>query len=134
MSVFFMILDEHDPHYILVEFKRDRISPRESAKNSRNGADWLNCIIFVKSELIFEISDKNYLMKKNFKSPRHFWNFRNFWNFANFLNFKCQFWPNGHNFCQFFFVIFDENDIFYILVKFETDRMIPRESAKIVSH
>ena len=29
-----------------------------------------------------------------------------------------------------FFVIFDENDVLYILVKFETDRMSPRESAK----
>ena len=30
----------------------------------------------------------------------------------------------------FFSWFFDENDILYILVKFETDRMSPRESAK----
>ena len=125
-----MIFYENDVLYILVKLETDRMSPRESAENGRNGAHGLNCIIFVKSELIFEIYDKNYPMKKNFKSPRHFWNFRNFLNFANFLNFKCQFWPNGHNYCQFFFVIFNENDILYILVKFETDRMSPRESAK----
>ena len=62
-----MILDEYDPLHILVEFASDRISPRESAKNGRNGADGLNCIIFVKSDVIFEIWDKNYPMKKNFK-------------------------------------------------------------------
>ena len=60
----------------------------------------------------------------------HFWNFRNFWNFANFWDFKWQFWPNDHNYCHFFFVIFDENDVLYILVEFESDRMSPRESAK----
>ena len=59
-----MILDEYDPLHILVEFASDRISPRESAKNGRNGADGLNCIIFVKSELIFEIYDENYHRKK----------------------------------------------------------------------
>ena len=52
-----MILDEHDPLYILVEFKSDQISPRKSAKNGRNGADGLKCIIFVKSDVIFEILD-----------------------------------------------------------------------------
>ena len=84
----------------------------------------------MKSDVIFEIWNKNYPLKKTFKSLRHFWNFRNFRNFDNFWNFKCKFWPNGHNYCQFFFVIFDENDILYILVKFETDRMSPCESAK----
>ena len=49
-----MIFDVEEALYILVEFESDRISPRESAKNGRNGADGLNCIIFVKSELIFE--------------------------------------------------------------------------------
>ena len=70
------------------------------------------------------------LWKKNFMSLWHFWNFRNFWNFANFWDFKCQFWPNDHNYCQFFFVIFDEKDLLYILVEFESDRMSPRESTK----
>ena len=70
------------------------------------------------------------LYEKNFMSLRHFWNFRKFWNFDNFWVFKWQFWPNGHNYWQFFFLIFNENDILYILVKFETDRMSPRESAK----
>ena len=69
---FFMILDEYDPLHILVEFASDRISPRESAKNGRNGADGLNCIIFVKSDVIFEIWNKNYPLKKTFKSLRHF--------------------------------------------------------------
>ena len=50
-----MIFSENDALNIFVEFKSDRISPRESAKNGRNGADGLICIIFVKSELIFEI-------------------------------------------------------------------------------
>ena len=59
-----MISDEDDVFYILVEFESDQISPRESAKNGRNGADGLNCIIFVKSELIFEIYDENYHRKK----------------------------------------------------------------------
>ena len=49
---------------------------------------------------------------------------------ANFWDFKCQLWPNDHNYGQFFFVIFDENDFLYILVEFESDRMSPRESAK----
>ena len=49
-----MIFDEKDVLYILVEFESDRMSPRESAKNGRNGAHGLNCIIFVNSELNFE--------------------------------------------------------------------------------
>ena len=72
VNFFFVIFDENDILYIPVKFETDRMSPRESAENGRNGAHGLNCIIFVKSELIFEIYDKNYPMKKNFKSPRHF--------------------------------------------------------------
>ena len=56
--------------------------------------------------------------------------FRNFWNFGNFWDLKWQFWLNGHKYCQFFFVIFDEDDGLYILVEFESDRISPRESAK----
>ena len=63
-NFFFVIFDVDDALFIMVEFKSDRISPRESAKNSRNGAAGLNCIIFVKSELIFEIYDQNYPRKK----------------------------------------------------------------------
>ena len=114
----------------MVEFESDQINPRESAKIGRMGAHGLYWKIFVNSELIFEIYDENYPRKKTFMSLRHFWNFRNFWNFANFWNFKCQLRPNGHNYCQFFFVIFDENDVLNILVEFESDRMSPHESAK----
>ena len=70
------------------------------------------------------------LWKKNFMSLRPFWNFRNFWNFGNFGDFEWQFWLNGHKYGQFFFVIFDEDDVLYNLVEFESDRMSPRESAK----
>ena len=41
-NFFFVIFDENDVHYILVEFQSDRISPRESAKNERIGAHGLN--------------------------------------------------------------------------------------------
>ena len=61
-----MIFDENDVLNILVEFESDRMSPRESAKNGRIGAHGLNCKIFVNSELIFEIYDKNYPRKKKF--------------------------------------------------------------------
>ena len=69
---FFVIFDENNIFFILVKFETHRMSPRESAENGRNGAHGLNCIIFFKSELIFEIYDKNYPMKKIFKSPRRF--------------------------------------------------------------
>ena len=67
-----MIIAQDDVFYILVEFERDRVSPRESPKNGRTGAHGLKCIIFVNSELIFEIYDKNYPIKKIFMSLRHF--------------------------------------------------------------
>ena len=51
-------------------------------------------------------------------------------NFSKFLEFICQLRPGGHNYCQFFFVIFVENDFLNILVEFESDRMSLRESAK----
>ena len=72
LANFFRDFHEDDVLYILVEFETDRISPRESAKNGRNGANGLNCIIFVNSEVIFEIYDKNYPMKKIFMSLRSF--------------------------------------------------------------
>ena len=71
-----MIFDEDDVLYNLVEFESDRMSPRESPKNGRIGAQGLNFIIFFNSELIFEIYDKKYPRKKNFMSLRHFLNFR----------------------------------------------------------
>ena len=52
---FFVIFDENDVLYILVEFESDRMSPRESAKKGRIGAQGLNCRIFSNSELIFEM-------------------------------------------------------------------------------
>ena len=45
---------------IFLEFESDRISPRESANNGRNGAHGLNCKIFIISELIFEIYDETW--------------------------------------------------------------------------
>ena len=129
-AIFFVIFVQDDVLYILVDFESHRISPRESAKNGRNGAHGLNCIIFFNFELRFEIYDQNCPMKKIFMSLRQFLNFRNFWNFGNFWNFKWPFWPNGHNFWQFFFVYFVEHNVLHILVRFETDRISPRESAK----
>ena len=76
LAIFYVIFDENDVFYILVEFESNRMSPRESAKNGRIGAHGLNCKIFVNSEFRFEIYDKNYSMKKNFMSLRAFWNFR----------------------------------------------------------
>ena len=67
-----MIFDEDDALYILVDFQSDRISPREIAKNGRNGAHGLNYKIYVNSEIIYEIDDKNYHIKKNFMSLRLF--------------------------------------------------------------
>ena len=49
-----MIFGPNGVLYILEEFESDRISPRESAKNGRNVAHGLKCIIFVKPELIIE--------------------------------------------------------------------------------
>ena len=61
---FFVIFDENDVLYILVGFENDRMSPRESAENGRIGAHGLNCEILVNFDLIFEIYDKNYPVKK----------------------------------------------------------------------
>ena len=69
---FFMIFDENDVFYLLVEFESDRMSPRESAKNGRIGANGLNYKFFFNSEFIFEIYDENYSCKKKFTSLRHF--------------------------------------------------------------
>ena len=54
---FFVVFDEDDVLYILVEFENNRMSPRKSAENGRIGAHGLNCKIFVNSERIFEICD-----------------------------------------------------------------------------
>ena len=61
---FFVIFDEDDVLFILVQFESDRISPRESAKNGRMGAHGLNCIIWVNSELGLKIYVENYPRKK----------------------------------------------------------------------
>ena len=47
---FFVIFDDDDGLYILVEFESDRISPHESTKNGRNGAHGLTCKIFVSTK------------------------------------------------------------------------------------
>ena len=70
IAIFFVIFDENDVFYILVEFESDRMSPGESAKNGRIGAHGLNCKIFVNSEFRFGIYDENYPMKKNFMPLR----------------------------------------------------------------
>ena len=57
LPIFFIIIAKDEVFYILVEFERDRVSPRESPKNGRTGAHGLKCIIFVNSELKFEIYD-----------------------------------------------------------------------------
>ena len=76
IAIFFVIFDENDILYIPVKFETDRMSPRESAENGRNGAHGLNCKIFVNFEFRYEIYDKNHPRKKNFMSLRPFWNFR----------------------------------------------------------
>ena len=60
LPIFFVIFDENDVLYILVELESDRMSPRESAKNGRIGAHGLNCKILVNFESRFVIYDKNY--------------------------------------------------------------------------
>ena len=72
---FFVIFIPDNALLILVEFERDRMSSQKSTENGRIGAHGLNCKIFVKSDLIFEIYDKNYPRKKIFMPLRHFWNF-----------------------------------------------------------
>ena len=59
-----MILNQDKYLFILLEFESDRMSPRESTKNGRIGANGLNRKIFLNSELIFKINDKNYARKK----------------------------------------------------------------------
>ena len=73
-------VNEDDTLYILVEFKSDRISPRESAKIGRMDAHGLNCKIFVDSELTFKISMKIALVKKflNLTRERQFVQFLHF--------------------------------------------------------
>ena len=59
IGIFFVIFNQNNVLLILVEFESDRMGPRESAKNGRIGAYGLKCRIFLDSELIFEIYDKN---------------------------------------------------------------------------
>ena len=46
-----------------------RLESSEFAKNGRIGVHGLNCIFFFNSELILEILDENYPMKKIHVSP-----------------------------------------------------------------
>ena len=55
VNFFFVIFDENDVLYILVEFETDCMSPRESAKNGRIGSNGLNCKILVNSEVISDL-------------------------------------------------------------------------------
>ena len=55
MAIFFVILIQNNVFFILVEFESDRMSPRESAKNGRIGAQGLNCRIFSNFGLMFEM-------------------------------------------------------------------------------
>ena len=52
-------------------------------------------------------------------------------NFGSFLDFKWQFPLNHHKYCQFYFVIFVQNDVFFIPVEFESDQIRPREGPKM---
>ena len=63
LAIFFVIFDQVDVFYILVEFEVDGMRVHESTKNGRKGVHGLNCKIFVNSEAIFEIYDKNYLKR-----------------------------------------------------------------------
>ena len=71
-NFFFVIFSQVDVFYILVKFEVDGMRPNESTKNGRVGAHGLNCRVLVNFELIFEICDENYLMKKIFMSLRQF--------------------------------------------------------------
>ena len=73
---FFGFLMRMTSFIILVEFEVGGMRPNEITKNGRIGAYGLTCKIFVNFELIFEIYDKNYPIKKIFMSLRQFWNFR----------------------------------------------------------
>ena len=66
MPIFFEIFVEDDVLHILAEFESDPMSPGASARNGPICAHGLKCIIFVNSELIFEIYDENYSRKKKF--------------------------------------------------------------------
>ena len=89
-----------------------------------------NCKSFVNSEVIFGFNDENYPRKKKLMSLRQLWNFRKFRNFRDFWDFEWPFWPNGQKYWQFFFVIFNQDNVLFILVEFESDQMSPRESPK----
>ena len=49
---------------------------RKNAENGQIGVYGLNWNFFLKSELRFEIYDKNYPRKNDFMFLRHVWNFR----------------------------------------------------------
>ena len=45
-NFFFVIFDEDDVLFLLLEFENDLMSPHESAKNGRIGANGLNWFFF----------------------------------------------------------------------------------------
>ena len=61
---------------------------------------------------------------------QHLWIFCKYWNFGIFWDIKWQLWLNDHKYCQLLSVIFVKYDVFHIWVKFESDRIHFRESAK----
>ena len=84
----------------------------------------------INSELIFEIYDENYPTKK---LPCLLGNFEIFVIFeilAIFEFSKGYFDEMAKNIGNFFFVVFGQVDVLYILVEFEVDGMRPNESTK----
>ena len=57
-------------------------------------------------------------------------NFRKFWNFGNFWKFRKVILTKWQKMLTIFFVIFIQDNAFFILVEFESDQMSPRESTE----
>ena len=126
-NFFFLIFVEDSGLYTLVQFKSDWISPREGDKNGRIGAHGFNWKIFLNFQLIFEIYDENYSMKKIFVI---------FVILAIFLIFKWPFWRNGQKCLTIFLVIFGQVDVLYILVEFGMGFIltkVPKKNERVLS-
>ena len=59
-----MIFDEDDVLFLLLEFENDLMSPHESAKNGRIGANGLNCFFLILSSYFKSTKKKNYFWQK----------------------------------------------------------------------
>ena len=126
-----MIFVENDNFYILVEFESDQIGPRESVKNGRNGAHGLNCKIFVNFEHIYEINDEKYHMKKNSslnesKRLEQTMTLFKFLKFSQISRFQMKILAKFYQplLLPYFSVVFGKDDVLYILVEFESDRLV----------